>query len=137
MLGQKNAQLTFADLQGAPRVPPEDILRQIQAAIDWRPIEAQLAALYPARGRPGHVPLTLFRALLLRRWFGLSDPGLEANLRDRLSWQYFCGISLIDPVPDETTFCRFRRRLALAGLGDSLFCQAEQALIIAGLRTPG
>lgn len=137
MQGRKRVQLTFADLQGAQRVPPENILRQILAAIDWRPVEAQLAALYPAVGRPGHVPLTLFRALLLRRWFGLSDPGLEAGLCDRLSWQYFCGLSLLDPVPDETTFCRFRRRLAQAGLGDSLFCQVEEALVSANLRPPG
>ena len=103
------------------------MLRQIQAAIDWRPIEAQLAALYPPRGRPGHVPLTLFRALLLRRWFGLSDPGLEAGLRDRLSWQYFCGLSLLDPIPDETTFCRFRRRISSLSRSRKTSCSLSES----------
>lgn len=126
MLGDPPPQLTFADLQGRHRVPLQEILRQIRDSLDWEPIEKQLRGLYPSgRGRPSHRPLVLFRALLLRRWFKLSDPALEAGLRDRLSWQYFCGLSLLEPIPDETTFCRFRSRLARAGLGESLFHQVE------------
>ena len=138
MLGRPDPQLTFADLQGAARVPQADLLRRLQSAIDWPPIDAQLRGLYPsARGRPSHHPLMLFRALILQRWFKLSDPGLEAQLRDRLSWQYFCGLSLIDPIPDETTFCRFRRRLHQAGLGDSMFQQVEAQITAVRLGLPG
>ena len=130
MLGDPPPQLTFADLQGRPRVPLQDVLRQIQDSLDWGPLGKQLQGLYPSgRGRPSHRPLVLFRALLLRRWFKLSDPGLEAGLRDRLSWQYFCGLSLLEPIPDETTFCRFRRRLARSGLADSLIHQVEAEMM--------
>ena len=137
MLGLQDTQLTFADLQGAPRVPSGDVLRRCQEAIDWPPIEAALRSLYPSsRGRPSHNPMVLFRALLLRRWFNLSDPGLETQLRDRLSWQYFCGLSLLDPIPDETTFCRFRQRLHQAGLGEILFQQVETQLAQHNLSIP-
>jgi transposase len=133
----REPQLSFADLEISARRPAPDVLSFLSAAISWPAIAASLAALYPAgRGRPAHPPLVLFRALLLRRWFNLSDPGLEAGLRDRLSWQRFCGLALTDPIPDETTFCRFRGRLTRAGFGESLFRQVEEELRATGRRPP-
>jgi transposase, IS5 family len=92
---------------------PQHFLRQIEIKLNWRPFEALLQGLYPSRrGRPSYPPLVLFKALLLQQWYGLSDPGLEEAIRDRLSFQRFLGVSSQDPVPDETTICRFRGRLA-------------------------
>ena len=36
----------------------------------------------------------MVKCLLLQKWFGLSDPGLEEMLRDRLSFRRFVGLSL-------------------------------------------
>jgi IS5 family transposase len=63
----------------------------------------------------------MFKSLLLQQWYGLSDSGLEESLRDRLSFQGFVGLGLDDPVPDETTFVVFRKRLIAANLGQKLF----------------
>jgi len=54
----------------------------------------------------------LFKALLLAQWYRLSDPGLEEARADRHSFRRFCGFSLDDGMPDETTLCRFRTALA-------------------------
>ena len=79
-------------------------------------------------GRP-HWPLVLMvKCLLLQKWFGLSDPGLEEMLRDRLSFRRFVGLSLDDDTPDETTFVRFRDRLEARGLQSALF-DAVRALL--------
>ncbi|MCL4502103.1 MAG: transposase [Deltaproteobacteria bacterium] len=95
----KIPQRSFADLEAADRLAEHPLCR-LSAAIPWPAVEARLVQLYPSgRGRPSQPPLVLFRGLLLRRWFKLSDPALEAGLRDRLSWQYFCGLSLLDPIP--------------------------------------
>lgn len=124
-------------MQAAARVPPDHPLCRLAAAVAWAGIETALAGLYPSPlGRPSHPPLMLFKALLLRRWYGLSDPGLEAGLKDRLSWQNFCGLGIADPVPDETTFCRFRARLRRNGLAESLFRQVEAQIRGANLPLP-
>jgi len=75
----------------------------------------------------------MFKALLLQQWYGVSDPGLEEAICDRLSFQRFLGLSLQDPVPDETRICRFRNMLAQAGLGEPLFSLLEEQLDAKGL----
>jgi IS5 family transposase len=63
----------------------------------------------------------------------LSDPGLEEAICDRLSFQRFLGLSLTDPIPDETRICRFRSLLAQAGLGEPLFALLEEQLDTKGM----
>jgi IS5 family transposase len=77
--------------------------------------------------------LVLFKALLLQRWYNLSEDGLEEAIRDRLSFQRIWGSSFQDPVPDETTFCRFRGALASTGLVERLFEVLETKLAARGL----
>lgn len=66
-------------------------------------------------------PLVMFKALLLQQWFNLSDRDLSEAIADRLSFKSFLGLSLSDPVPDDTTFCRFRQKLQEEGLLEELF----------------
>jgi IS5 family transposase len=63
----------------------------------------------------------------------LSDNGLEEAICDRLSFQRFLGLSLTDPVPDDTRICRFRNLLAEARLGERLFAMLEEQLQAKGL----
>ena len=50
-----------------------------------------------------------------------------------MSFQRFLGLSLTDPVPDETRTCRFRNMVAQAGLGERLFALLEEQLQAKGL----
>lgn len=134
MLGKKEPQMSFGDLELDQRLSKEHFLRQIDEKIDWRPLEEPLKALYhPRLGRPSHPPLVLFKALLLQRWYHLSDPGLEEAIRDRLSFLRFLGLSLDDPVPDETVICRFRLALGKTGLVERLFILLEEQLEALGV----
>jgi IS5 family transposase len=74
----------------------------------------------------------MFKALLLAQWYGLSDPGLEEALLDRVSFRRFCGLALDAATPDETTLCRFRNALKQAGLGERLFGEVVAQLERAG-----
>ena len=108
-------------------------LERIAALIDWAPIEALVKRVRPGRtGRPPYRALVMVKALLLQQWYGLSDPGLEEVLSDRVSFRHFCGLAIQDPTPDETTFCRFRLALAEAGLGEALFAEVSRQLDAAG-----
>jgi len=108
-------------------------LERIAALIDWAPVEALVRRVRPGTvGRPPYRALAMVRALLLQQWYGLSDPGLEEALSDRVSFRRFCGLSLEEPTPDETTLCRFRLALAQAGLGEALFAEVARQLDAAG-----
>jgi IS5 family transposase len=134
MLGKKDPQPGFSDLEMESRLSPGHFLQQIDNRLDWRSFDAMLQELYPShRGRPSYPPLLLFKALLLQQWYGLSDPGLEEAIRDRLSFQRFLGLSLRDAVPDETTFCRFRNLLARKEMGERLLALLEEQLDAQGL----
>jgi IS5 family transposase len=129
MLGKQSGQMGFGDLEATGRLPEGHFLKKIDGQIDWRPFQEVLEPLYhPKLGRPGHPPLVMFKALLLQQWYGLSDPGLEEAIGDRLSFQRFLALSLTDPVPDETRICRFRNLLARKGLVTRLFALLEEQL---------
>ena len=134
MLGKQSGQMGFGDLEARERLPEGHFLRKVDSQIDWRPFEKLMAPLYhPTKGRPSHPPLVMFKALLLQQWYALSDPGLEEAICDRLSFQRFLGLSLTDPVPDETRICRFRNKLAEENLGERLFASLAEQLQAKGL----
>lgn len=109
-------------------------LERIAALIDWTPIDALVQRVRPGTtGRPPYRALAMVRALLLQQWYGLSDPGLEEALSDRVSFRRFCGLALEETTPDETTLCRFRLALVEAGLGEALFAEVTRQLDAAGL----
>ena len=108
-------------------------LERISGLIDWSRIEALVSAVRPGEtGRPPYSPLSMFKALLLQQWYGLSDPGLEEALLDRVSFRRFCGLALDAATPDETTLCRFRNALKQADLGEALFAEVLGQLEAAG-----
>jgi len=62
-------------------------------------------------GAPAYPSLMMLRALLLQRWYALSDPALEEALKDRLSFRRFAGLALTDAIPDHSTLWRFREAM--------------------------
>ena len=108
-----------------------DRLMRISALIDWDGVSQVLAPVEPkatGKGKAAWPSLVLFRALLLQRWYDLSDEALEEALADRLSFQRFCGLSVSDDIPDHSTFWRFRERLGQAGLIAPLFAEMQRQL---------
>jgi len=108
-------------------------LSRLDAVIDWESFRPLLESLWdkPAKGPGGprpHDPLKMFKAMLVQRFYNLSDEQTEYQINDRLSFQNFIGWTLADKVPDANTLwdCRPRQR-RLVGLG------FREALIKAGL----
>ena len=106
---KKAGQLSLADglVRGA-----NNFLGEVEGLIDWTEIEQQLEGIYSSStGRPSYPLLTLFKAMLLQQWYGLSDPRTEEAITDSISFRRFVGLSLADPVPDHSTLSRFRGEL--------------------------
>jgi transposase, IS5 family len=131
MVDRVVGQLSLAD---SFAVSSDTIFDRMAMMIDWGPIRGLLGQ------RSGHGPggesypaEPLLRALLLGMWHGLGDPGLEAQLRDRLSFRRFAGFSLSDATPDHSTLWRFRRELQQDGLIDRIFEEINRQLEQKGL----
>jgi IS5 family transposase len=61
--------------------PKRSSLDEIEALIDWGPVEAALGVIHAApRGEASWPPLAMFRALLLAVWHDLSDVKLAERL---------------------------------------------------------
>ena len=61
-------------------------MNEIGELIDWSAVVKLLDRIYGSdEGRPSYPLLTYVNRLLLQQWYGLSDPGLEEAVDDRLS----------------------------------------------------
>jgi IS5 family transposase len=75
------------------------------------------------------------RIYFLQQWFNLSDPAVEEALYDSAAMRGFVSIDLgREPVPDETTVCRFRHLLEQHDLGRQLFDEVQWHLAAKGLK---
>ena len=92
------------------------VLKEIHDHIMWEPLERILLADYPVGkspvGNAAYPPLMLLKAVLLQKWFGIrSDPELENQINDRVSFKVFMGLPFGDPSPDHSVISRFRDRV--------------------------
>src|SRR5215813_8790092 len=77
----------------------------------------------------------MVRIYFLQQWFNLSDPAVEEALYDSAAMRRFAGIDLgREPVPDETTACRFRHLLEAHDLGRQLFDEVQRHLAAKGMK---
>jgi transposase, IS5 family len=135
MAVKRTGQLSFVDALLQPGGRPNDRLDRLNELVKWGRFEQLIAHLRnpESAGRPGYLPLAMFKALLLAALYGLSDAETEAALCDRLSFRRFLGLSLADDVPDHTTLCRFRNLLVEDDLLEQLFAELDRQLEEAGL----
>lgn len=92
-------------------------MEQINAIVNWSKIESLIMRNYPVgksnEGNEAYPPLILLKCLLLQQWFKIdSDPELETQINDRLSFKKFLDLSFDQRSPDHSTFSRFRGRFS-------------------------
>src|SRR3984893_11921802 len=112
-------------------------LAEMERVVPWSALCALIEPFYPkpGNGRPPVGVERMLRIYLLQQWFNLSDPAVEEALYDSLVMRRFVGIDLgCEPVPDETTVCRFRHLLEEHDLGRSLFDEVQRQLAAKGLK---
>jgi IS5 family transposase len=75
----------------------------------------------------------MFKIVLLKRFYNLSDEQAEYQINDRLSFRDFLGLSSGDRVPDARTIWLFQDNLIRKDLDESLFAQFHGYLDELGL----
>ena len=66
-------------------------------------------------GRPGTPAGVYLRIMYLKFRWGLSYEEVETEVRERLTWRYFCHLSLMDVVPDATTLIKLNQKARFRG----------------------
>ena len=113
------------------------LMEQLSGTINWSRVESILLSHYTVgtseEGARAYPPLMLFKCLLLQKWFHIqSDPELENQINDRLSFKTFLGLALSQPAPDHSTCSRFRGRMPEAAIDAR---PLHNSLPISALRT--
>ena len=134
-------QQTFADVSFEQYRKPtrrERFLDEMTRVVPWADLVAAIEPVYPQAEGPGRPPVGVERMLrlhCLQQWFNLSDPAVEEALYDSRAMRQFVGIDLgREPVPDETTICKFRPLLEAHQLGEQLFARIGEYLAKQGLQ---
>jgi len=112
-------------------------LEEMEQVVPWAKLCGLIEPHYPKPGngrRPKELEKML-RIYFLQQWFNLADPAVEEALYDSASLRQFAGIDLGgEPVPDETTVCKFRHLLEEHHLGEEILGTVNLHLQAKGVR---
>jgi IS5 family transposase len=76
----------------------------------------------------GHIDeIVMVKMLVLQSWYGLSDPELERQANDRISFHKFLGFP--ERIPDRSTVWAFRERLIDTDKDEKIWIELQNKLI--------
>jgi len=107
-----------------------DDLCEIGSQIDWERFRFLEPLLYKNKtsrgGRPNIDIVIMVKLLVLQHWFGLSDPELEWQVADRISFRIF--LNTTEVVPDFSTVWLFRERLIKSDRFNDLWIELQRQI---------
>jgi len=113
-----------------------DKLADVEPLIDWGAFRPIIADMFDNRsqkgGRPNIDEVVMVKILVLQQWYGLSDPELERQVADRISFRKFLGFP--ENIPDYSPVWRFRERLIETGKDKEIWKELQRQLDAQGLR---
>ena len=103
--------------------PRGDKLSALAALVDWKGFLPMAEGIFKNTsergGRPNISVIIMIKLLILQQLYGLSDPQLELQVADRISFRVFLGTTEV--IPDYTTVWLFRERLIKNGKLESIW----------------
>lgn len=110
-----------------------DPLEKLNRVIDWGMFQPVLNKVFKkerkgVQGRPPYPYLMMFKILVLQRLYNISDDQTEYQIKDRITFMRFLGLSINDRVPDAKTIWLFRENLVKADVHKKLFESFEKHL---------
>ena len=103
-------------------IPKDNLLRQIKELVDFGFIYDELIDKYCLdNGRNAIPPIRMFKCLLLKSIYDLSDVDVVERSKYDMSFKYFLDMSPEDEVINSSSLTKFRK-LRLKG---SIFCGSK------------
>lgn len=91
-------------------IPKDHELRQLKELVDFSFVDEMLYSTYtPNNGRPGYRPQVMFKYLILKRMYDLSDRDVVARAMTDMAFKFFLGIAPEDDVIDASSLTKFRK----------------------------
>jgi IS5 family transposase len=117
-----------------------DSLEKLNKFIKWEGFRETLtAALAKEPKKPGGRPpfdyVMMFKILILQKLYNMAGDKAEYQIKGRLSFQRFLGLSLCGTAPDAKTIWNFREELKGAGIMEAVFDQFVERLERKGIIT--
>jgi len=103
-----------------------DPLEKLNRHIQWEDFREILEKAFSKEakgpgGRPAFDYVMMYKILILQKLYNMADDKTEYQIKDRLSFQRYLGLSLCDTVPDAKTIWNFRETLQEAQALDGIF----------------
>lgn len=114
-----------------------DPLTKLNEFVEWESFREELETIREddRKSNAGRKPfdaVVMFKILILQSLYNLGDDSIEYQIRDRISFMRFLGLSLGDRVPDAKTIWLYRELLGKAGLVDKMFAKFDGQLRVKG-----
>ena len=91
-------------------IPENNLLRRINDLIDFSFIHKELVDKYSHdNGRTAESPIRMFKYLLLKTIYDISDVDVVERSRYDMSFKYFLGMVPEDDVINPSSLCKFRK----------------------------
>jgi IS5 family transposase len=115
-----------------------DALERLTSVVDWKIFMPLINRAFdkmrksPA-GRKPYNRLMMFKVLVLQSLYNLADGQTEYQIKDRLSFMRFLGLSLESDIPDEKTIWLYREILTQTNTLEKLFKRFDDYLSERGI----
>lgn len=111
----------------------DHVLFRIDRIVEWerfRPIINEVFSVEPKRpgGRPPYDRMMMFKIMVIKHLYNLSDAQVENRLLGDLYFRVFLGLGFADPTPDEKTIWLFHDKLSQSGQILELFAAFDAQL---------
>ena len=91
-------------------VPQDNLLRRINGLVDFSFVHQELLDKYcPDNGRMAESPIRMFKYLLLKVIYDISDVDVVERSRYDMSFKYFLGMAPEAEVINPSSLCKFRK----------------------------
>lgn len=91
-------------------IPKDNLLRRINDIVDFSFIREELVTKYcQDNGRMAQDPVRMFKYLLLKTIYDMSDESVVERSRYDMSFKYFLGMMPEDEVINASSLCKFRK----------------------------
>ena len=140
MMGERlsGQESLFYEICLEDRVPPDHLVRRLDAVLDLSWLRQELAPYYSHTGCPSIDPELMIRMLLLGYCYSIrSDRRLCQEVDMNLAYRWFCRLGLEGRVPDHSTFSvnrhgRFRDSDILRRVFETVVRSCMEAGLVGG-----
>ena len=117
-------------------IPKDHELRQLADLVDFSFVDDMLKGMYTLdNGRPGYRPQVMFKYLMLKRMYELSDRDVVKHAMTDMAYKYFLGLAPEDPVIDTSSLTKFRKlRMKDESIMDKLISKSVEIALNNGIK---